>query len=128
MCGKESCDLAIERMDGEKEGLVYCECPLRDTQEASASSRFRFRAENSFATTDTYSQKYPIGTPTSGVLYISPYDTTDEAATSLLCITHATPNKLSDAKLQQGFNSISFPCRKSEFVLVGVNTEFSCEV
>jgi len=31
MCGKESCDLAIERMDGEKEGLVYCECPLRDT-------------------------------------------------------------------------------------------------
>jgi len=31
MCGKESCDLAIERMDGEKEGLVYCECPLQDT-------------------------------------------------------------------------------------------------
>lgn len=70
MCGKESCDLAIGRMDGEKEGLVYCECSLQDTQEASASSRFRFRAENSFATTDTYSQKYPIGTPTSGVLYI----------------------------------------------------------
>jgi len=54
-------------------------------KEASASSRFRFRAENSFATTDTYSQKYPIGTPTSGVLYILQYDTTEEAATSLLC-------------------------------------------
>jgi len=31
MCGKESCDLAIERMDGEKGGLVYCECSLQDT-------------------------------------------------------------------------------------------------
>jgi len=42
--------------------------------------------------------------------------------------THATPNKLSDTKLAQGVNSISFPCRSSEFVLVGVNAEFSFEI